>query len=481
MGFIKTAEAKVMHPRVSQKTWGRVRRTAHQRIATSDLVARASKLLDRSLSPDNYLLTHSTIVCSVDTEKVENAKLGRVKVGGRTIERRYDDYRIVPQCDKYINNNYDAWSRPVILASYPTFIGAHNFLEHLQVESLSKGRVIDAVHRDIGDSVYVDILVATDRKHRELVASIESGELNTLSMGCSIEFSICTKCGNVAEDEVQLCDHVKYEKGNVFYDERGIQRRVAELCGHHTIQPNGGVGFIDASWVAVPAFRGAVLNKILTPTTGVSEQMRRVLAEPSKPIDSRRLQKAARQVIQRKLIAFNGFDEEEEGGDEEGEKAKEEPKSPLKELEEDILNAVVERVKDRVDEDLKGQVAERAVGLDVPTNSTNDNLIKQAKRKGASREQYARGLHQVLQTSTSNFEFVHKLRYLNRLAGAFIPDELYQASLEAGVSSPFVSDQDFLNHCAKVLGRDPDADEAKALVRLGRLLNKFQVRIANQA
>ena len=107
-------------------------------------------------------------------------------------------------------------------------MGAHNFVEHVQVEELSKGRIIDAVMRDVGESIYVDILVATDRKHEELVSQILSGQMNAMSMGCSVDFTICTKCGHVA-DEPQMCKHVKYEKGNVFYDEQGNKHRVAEL------------------------------------------------------------------------------------------------------------------------------------------------------------------------------------------------------------------------------------------------------------
>lgn len=102
-------------------------------------------------------------------------------------------------------HNCDAWDRQTLLKSYRTFIGAHNFVEHVQIEDLSKGRIIDAVARDIGDSVYVDILIATDRKHTDLVDAIQSGKMSTMSMGCTIDFSCCTKCGNVAVDETEMC------------------------------------------------------------------------------------------------------------------------------------------------------------------------------------------------------------------------------------------------------------------------------------
>ena len=46
-------------------------------------------------------------------------------------------------------------------------------------------------------------------------------------------------------------------------DETGTPRRIAELCGHKSL-PNGGVKFVEASWVATPAFPGAVKRNIVS-------------------------------------------------------------------------------------------------------------------------------------------------------------------------------------------------------------------------
>jgi intein/homing endonuclease len=104
-------------------------------------------------------------------------------------------------------HNCDCWSRPVLLASYPTFVGAHNFIEHVQIEDLSKGRIIDAVARDVGDSVYVDILIATDRQHEDLITAIESGKMATLSMGCFVPGTRVTMADGcrIAIEDVQGC------------------------------------------------------------------------------------------------------------------------------------------------------------------------------------------------------------------------------------------------------------------------------------
>jgi hypothetical protein len=238
MAFLKYADAIVRNPNLEPKAWNNMRAAA-----TAVRVPVSSILED--FSPDKYLLTHATIVASVDVED--------------------NDYYIKPDCSQYVNQNGDCWERQLLMASYPTFIGAYNYLEHVQIPALSKGRIIDAVARSVSNnnSVYIDILVATERKHRELVASIEGGKISTLSMGCSIKYSICSACGNKAADETELCDHIRYMKNSYFVDENGVKRIIAELCGHREEKDSN--VFIEASWVANPAFKGAVMRNILFP------------------------------------------------------------------------------------------------------------------------------------------------------------------------------------------------------------------------
>ena len=201
MAFLRYARANVVQPSIHGLQWDKVRIASGAKTINASLKKQAEDILGEPFTPDRFLLTHSTIVCSVDAISPPNTKTGSVEEDGQTINRKYADYRISGDTDKFINNNLDSWSREVIKKSYQTFIGAHNFVEHIQVEELSKGRIIDAVLRDIGDSLYVDILVATDRKHKDLVKQIESGQMNSMSMRCSVDFTICTKCGHVAADE----------------------------------------------------------------------------------------------------------------------------------------------------------------------------------------------------------------------------------------------------------------------------------------
>ena len=136
-------------------------------------VARNIEVDWKKFSQDDYLFSHCSIVASVALED--------------------DRHTIKEACNELVNNNGNAWSNEVLLATFKSFIGGENYLEHVQVPELSKGKLLDAVARPVrykdskgreADIYYVDILVATSRKHDDLVGKIASGKLTTMSMGC---------------------------------------------------------------------------------------------------------------------------------------------------------------------------------------------------------------------------------------------------------------------------------------------------------
>jgi intein/homing endonuclease len=162
----------------------------------------------------------------------------------------------------------------------------HN-CEHVQISELSKGKILDAVIRPVthknkigsADVYWVDILVGTARKHTDLVKRITSGELTTLSMGCSANQVQCSKCGIVLTDDDKNCEHLDNEMLQYFNDEKGVRRIVAELCGKSLVKDGKRVGdpksvqFIEASWVERPAFTGAVLNHYISEVPKLSSIM----------------------------------------------------------------------------------------------------------------------------------------------------------------------------------------------------------------
>ena len=460
MAFIKYASATVTQPYVTPKTWVKIRTASSDKNIPASIVDQANTILGSEFNPEQYLLTHATIVASVDTYEPSNSKLGSVEDNGFTVNRKYGNFRIKPECDKFINNNLDSWDRDVLLKSYRTFIGSHNFVEHVQVEDLSKGRIIDAVARDIGESVYIDILVATDRKHTDLVKAIESGKMNSMSMGCTVDFTQCTKCGNVAIDETEMCKHIRYEKGNTFFDDGGKQHRIAELCGHKSIE-GGGVTFIEASWVATPAFTGAVMRNIISPTDEISKKAEQILSVPPAEWSDDILLKVAKNS--KHAFDFGGDDDEEdgEGGDEEDD---------FQNFESDIEKAVLDKIKRKIrkkinEEDEKAKRSP-SPSPEESTAAPNDSVIKQAKQKV-----YLKNVRSLIATSTSSADLINSLAEYNNLVGLSIPRSIYRIALSLGSISKYPNSDHYIKCGSKLRGKDFSQKESYIIIKLGTLLS----------
>lgn len=169
-------------------------------------VAREIQVDWNEFTSERYLMSHATIVSSVAV--AENG------------------YYIEPACSELVNNNGNAWTNEVLLATFRTFVGGDNFCEHIQIPELSKGKILDAVARPVrykdkrgreADVYYVDILLATNRKHASLVRDIESGKLTSLSMGCfGPGTKVCMADGTQKNiEDIREGDMVLSYKGNV--------------------------------------------------------------------------------------------------------------------------------------------------------------------------------------------------------------------------------------------------------------------------
>ncbi len=211
-------------------------------------------------TPKDYLLSWATAVGGVETEA--------------------DGHTIVVPHGLWVNDNGNAWTNQVLLESYPTFILAENYLEHVQQKPLSKGKVLDAVawvlrrkfpgYVDPIPTLFVDCLVATHKKHFRLCEDIRARRINTMSMGTNITHSQCSRTGRVfveGEDEPNVW--IREHLGKWYRDDEGNRRRVAELCGVPGIK--GSNEFLELSWVKVPAFAPAKLHghpRLVDPSQG---------------------------------------------------------------------------------------------------------------------------------------------------------------------------------------------------------------------
>jgi hypothetical protein len=512
MAFMKTADAIVKNPSIHLREWEEVRQEATSEVFGS----RQASVNLSEFSPAKYLLTHCTIIASVDVDEVSNVKTGSsVTEGNRTIKRLWNDYYITPETSKFINQNGDSWDRQTLLNTYRTFIGAENYVEHVQIPELSKGKIIDAVARDLGDTVYIDILVATDRKHSSLIQDIESGKMNAMSMGCSIQYSRCSKCGNVAADDTELCEHVRYEKGNTFVDESGKKRIVAELCGHST-DPDS-VTFIEASWVANPAFKGAVMRTVLNPTvnedgsvvmkesspyaalfesspllqefmtaTNIDRYLHTASVDREKALGQ--LQSEMRQVFASASpkVAF-GFEDDDEGGEDEDKNFVEEMREEIKDdLTKDIKRKIRQEVKEEMD---LGQKKPEFKG-EPEGESLNDTVVKSYQvfsSRYASELPGPDALRQVFlvlqaakhkgwdsvkhSSSYGNREILAAHRIKNRdFSSEKYSPTVYACLSKVGGTRNYTNLKAFLNACELASGRPFSRKEARQLVLLGKVL-----------
>lgn len=175
MAMLKFGHASVSTPVVCPGKWTD-RMTPKGRVVTAkDVIAK--------YDPSKWLLSHVTIMASVDVDLADpsNPK---------------SNYLIKPEYSIFVNNNGDSWERGLLKQASQTFIGADNFVEHVQIPELSKGKIIDLALRDVTfakdkngndlNTLYVDILIATNKKHTDLIEKIQSGEYNAVSMGCGL-------------------------------------------------------------------------------------------------------------------------------------------------------------------------------------------------------------------------------------------------------------------------------------------------------
>lgn len=212
--------------------------------------------VDIELSSDEYLFTQASIVSSVYLEP--------------------NSYYIHPTTQKFVNNNGDCFSNLSLPANYKSFIGAYNYVNHVQVPEKAIGFICDAALRKLLPDkeapdipvYYVDILIATHRDNKKMVDLIIRDQVKYLSMGCDAYVSTCSKCGNQFSEDYELCDCLANDKGKYYLDPYGKRRIIAEILG--TESPKS-VDFIEASYLTeVPAFHGAVKRNVFRIKEGVS-------------------------------------------------------------------------------------------------------------------------------------------------------------------------------------------------------------------
>ena len=153
------------------------------------------------------------------------------------------------------NANGDYFPDDELEKSYESFIGKNLHLNH-DADDVAKavGKIIDAWYVKTDGDIYVVCLCKVDRKlHPELARNIETGIIDSVSMGCSCQECECSICGKKAHNEAEFCDHLRHFLGREI-DVNGEKKKVSSI--------NRGITFNELSLVGDPADTNAHMYQI---------------------------------------------------------------------------------------------------------------------------------------------------------------------------------------------------------------------------
>lgn len=134
------------------------------------------------------------------------------------------------------NDNFDFFGAEEIEKAYETFIGKPVFVNHHNSNHKQmRGLIIDAaLHRDRNPDgspdTWVEVLMEIDGyKYPKLAKALIKGDIDRTSMGCDVEISKCSVCGNTARNPREYCRHIPKMKGSKVFQLQPDGTRVAKL------------------------------------------------------------------------------------------------------------------------------------------------------------------------------------------------------------------------------------------------------------
>jgi len=175
------------------------------------------------------------------------------------------------------NENGDAFPREELMNRYATFIGTPVTIDHTENRVIGmvldsawipkmifrKGALIPFNYNDIqpGDQIvgdWIENILAIDKvkanvEHPHLIEQIQDGEVTDTSMGCFVNYSICSvpTCRKKASSPEEYCRHVANFKNKVYSGVDVNNQRV------HVYEENHGITFFEDS-VIIPTRLGGV-------------------------------------------------------------------------------------------------------------------------------------------------------------------------------------------------------------------------------
>ena len=289
------------------------------------------------------------------------------------------------------NANGDYFPEDELQKSYQSFIGKNLHLNH-DADDVAKavGKIIDAWFVKNDDDIYVVCLCKVDKKlHPELARNIETGIIDSVSMGCSCQECECSICGCKAHNESEMCDHLKNFLGREI-NVNGKTEKVSSI--------NRGITFNELSLVGDPADSNAHMYQIYANKRG--NDMKKKAMQDGKTEDV--VQDEVKQEIEKTL---KDKEETETKAEETPETTKTEVKEEIKEVE-DKLKEVKEIVEEKKEElkDLKEEVKDikeekveekKEEVVEEKKEETEEKVEKEECNKKAESEEEIKGIEEI--------------------------------------------------------------------------------------
>lgn len=160
----------------------------------------------------------------------------------------------VALCDNDIDRDNERFTVEALFALEKLFVGKTGIIDHDPTAKNQKARIISCRVESVegkttalGDQLFRLTARAYIRRtegNRELIEAIESGIVKEVSVGCSVEKTVCSVCRN--DMRSPLCNHIKGREYN------------GEKCYGELCEPTDAYEF---SFVAIPAQRAAGVIK----------------------------------------------------------------------------------------------------------------------------------------------------------------------------------------------------------------------------
>lgn len=308
------------------------------------------------------------------------------------------------------NANGDYFPDDELEKSYESFIGKNLHLNH-DADDVAKavGKIIDAWFVRTDGDIYVVCLCKIDKKlHPELARNIETGIIDSVSMGCSCQECECSICGCKAHNESEMCEHLKNFLGREI-DVNGQKKKVSSI--------NRGITFNELSLVGDPADSNAHMYQIYANKR--SDGMNKKAMQDGKTEDV--VQEEVKQEIEKTLKdkeeteketkaevkeEIKEVKEEIKETVEQLDQAKEiieEKKEELKELKEEVKDIKEEKVKE-VKEEVKEETKEETVEKEESCKKEEECKKEESCGKKSETEEEIKDIEEIKEKAKEAIE-----------------------------------------------------------------------------